>query len=360
MKYMKALFHWTMKVHLRRWRCHYVTRDAASKSIVGDKMTNQKTYYITSHGILRRERNTLLYISGGKKRKIPVETVRCIIVFGNMTLKGGVIPFLAKKSIPVQFHSQNGYYQNTLQNVDKNMNGLVLREQTRHTLDARKRMILACLFVRGAVMNLSKNLKRKEIAPESKTVLEKISDCRTPQSLMGVEGSFRKKYYEKMDTVLPKPFKLEKRSYHPPLNQMNALISLGNSLLYSAVMSEIYHTQLHPAISFLHEPYRQRFSLALDISEVFKPVIVDRVVHKLVNRHEIREDDFLTPLESFYLKKNAKKKFITRFDEKLNSTLYHNRLKRNVSYRRLLRLEAYKIQKHVLGDEKYSPYVITR
>jgi len=323
-------------------------------------MANQRTYYITSHGILRRDKNTLLFESGEVKKHIPVESVRAIIVLSNLTLKGGVIPFLAKKGIPVQFHSEYGHYQNTLQNVDKNMNGHVIREQSRFTLDKKKRLQLARKFIKGAIKNLSKNLKRKKLDCKENSYIQRIPNKKEIDELMSLEGEFRKGYYAKMDKVLPDNFKVEKRSYNPPLNQMNALISFGNSLLYSAIMNEIYHTQLHPAISYLHEPYRQRYSLALDISEIFKPILVDRVIHKLVNRKEIQLDDFQEPLENFYLKKSARNVLVKKFDEKLDSTLHHSRLNRNVSYRRLLRLEAYKIQKHVLKDEEYTPYIISR
>lgn len=330
------------------------------KNIVGDKMTNQKTYYITSHGTLRRDKDTLLYESGDEKKHVPVESVRAIIVLGNLSLKGGVIPFLAEKEIPVQFHSQYGHYQNTLQNIDKNMNGHVLKEQSRYTLSKEKRLELAKKFTRGGIKNLSKNLKRKELEGTEKKDLRHLSNAKKINEIMSIEGRFRKEYYSKIDTTLPENFRVEKRSYNPPKNRMNALISFGNSLIYSAIMSEIYHTQLHPAISYLHEPYRQRYSLALDISEIFKPILVDRVIHKLVNRKEIQLDDFQEPLENFYLKESARDVFVKKFDEKLDSTLHHSRLNRNVSYRRLLRLEAYKIQKHVLKDEEYTPYIISR
>lgn len=323
-------------------------------------MTSTKTYYIRTHGILSRDKNTLLYETKGEKKHLPVERVEAIIAMGNLTLKGGVIPFLAQHHIPIQFHNKYGVYQNTLQNVDKNMNGLVLREQARHCLDKEKRVSIARKMVTGAIKNLTRNLQRKNIQVNKQKHLEKLNRSNTIGKLMSVEGNFRKRYYQKLDKILPKHFLIERRSYRPPLNRMNALISFGNSLLYSTIMNEIYHTQLHPAISFLHEPFRQRYSLALDISEVFKPVIVDRVILKLVNRKEIQKDDFQEPLENFYLKERARDLFIKSFEDKLSSTIHHKNLKRNVSYRRLIRIEAFSLQKHILKDEVYSPYIISR
>jgi CRISPR-associated protein Cas1 len=73
---------------------------------------------------------------------------------------------------------------------------------------------------------------------------------------------------------------------------VNALLSFGNSLLYTAALSEIYMTQLNPTVSYLHEPSQRRPSLALDLPEIFKPLIVDRVIFRLLNRGEISDDDF--------------------------------------------------------------------
>lgn len=80
---------------------------------------------------------------------------------------------------------------------------------------------------------------------------------------------------------------------------LNSLILFGNSLLYATILTEIYHTQLTPTVSYLHEPGERRYSLSLDISGVFKPVIVDRVIFNLVNNRTIKPEHFdkkLTPV----------------------------------------------------------------
>ena len=136
------------------------------------------------------------------------------------------------------------------------------------------------------------------------------------------------------------------------------MISFGNSLLYSTVLSEIYHTQLNPTISYLHEPFERRFSLALDLAEIFKPLIVDRTIFSLVNRGVIGKEDFRRELNGVLLSENGKKKFLKAYGEKLETTIKHRKLGRNVSYQRLIRLECYKLVKHLLGTEKYEPFVI--
>src|SRR5699024_4289168 len=114
--------------------------------------------------------------------------------------------------------------------------------------------------------------------------------------LMGIEGNIRKQYYSAWNTIVNQEINFEKRVMHPPDNMINSLISYVNSLIYTKVLSEIYHTQLNPTISYLHEPGTRRYSLCLDLSEIFKPLLGDRLIFSLLNRKQITEDSFTKEL----------------------------------------------------------------
>ena len=144
----------------------------------------------------------------------------------------------------------------------------------------------------------------------------------------------------------------------PPDNQINALISFANSMVYTTVLGEIYKTQLNPLVSFLHEPGTKRFSLSLDLAEIFKPLLADRIIFTLLNRKQLTDKHFTKKGRVCWLSEDGRKLFVRQFDERLNETIKHRRLGRNVSYRRLIRLECYKLIKHLLGQEPYKPFVI--
>ena len=137
---------------------------------------------------------------------------------------------------------------------------------------------------------------------------------------------------------------------------VNCLVSFSNSLIYSATLSEIYNTQLNPTISFLHEPHERRFSLSLDLSEIFKPFLGDRVIFKVLNKGIITEDHFRKDVNYCLLNEEGKKLFLKHFDERMKTTVKHRSLRRNVSYRRLIRLECYKLIKHLLGIQEYCAF----
>ena len=109
---------------------------------------------------------------------------------------------------------------------------------------------------------------------------------------------------------------------------INSLISYINSLIYSKTLSEVYHTQLNPTISYLHEPGVRRYSLCLDISEVFKPLIGDRLIFSLLNRNQITEDSFTQELNFLHLKKEASKLIVRELENSLKKTIKHKELGR--------------------------------
>jgi CRISPR-associated protein Cas1 len=172
---------------------------------------------------------------------------------------------------------------------------------------------------------------------------------------MGIEGNIRKNYYEAFELII-NDFSMNGRSYRPPQNEVNALISFGNMLCYSQCLRAIHQTQLNPTISFLHEPGDRRFSLSLDLAEVFKPLLVDRVIFKVMNKKMIQACHFEEQLNRVNLKPNGKKVFVQAFEERLEETIKHRTLGRSVSYRHLIKLECYKLQKHLLGIDEYKPF----
>jgi CRISPR-associated protein Cas1 len=173
--------------------------------------------------------------------------------------------------------------------------------------------------------------------------------------LMGVEGNIRKHYYEAFELII-NDFSMDGRSYRPPKNEVNALVSFGNMMCYSQCLRSIHQTQLNPVISYLHTPGERRFSLSLDLAEVFKPLLVDRVIFKVLNKKMITSKHFEEKLERILLKDSGRKAFVQAFEDRLQETIKHRSLNRSVSYKHLVKLECFKIQKHLLGIEEYQPF----
>jgi hypothetical protein len=175
-------------------------------------------------------------------------------------------------------------------------------------------------------------------------------------ALRGIEGKMRERYYQAWRHIVGGDWAFDRRVRRPPDNEVNALISFGNSMLYTVCLSEIYRTQLTPTISYLHEPGVRRFSLALDLSEIFKPLIVDRAIFRLLNTGQLKESHFDKDMNGCFMNDAGKKVFLGALEERLGSTIRHRRLGRHVSYRHLIRLECYKLIRHLTEVETYRAF----
>jgi len=320
--------------------------------------------YITKNGVLLRRHSTLRFVSKEVKRVIPIERTRSIYALGHLTLTSGVIHLLAQKRIPVHFFNHYGYYEASLLPREKLVAGHVIVQQAAHYLDPKKRLILAKAIVTGAGYNLLTILHyhRKQKRPVEEQIegihthLSRMDQAQTIPHLMSIEGAIWDTFYQALPILLPAPFTFDGRTRRPPTNPVNSLISFGNSLLYATILTQIYHTQLHPAISYLHEPHARRYSLALDISEIFKPIIVCRLILTLLNRRILTPKHFDQQLNACLLTPKGRQLFLQHYHNRLNTTLRHPKLKRHVSYQHLIRLECYKLIKHIIGDQPYQPY----
>lgn len=319
-----------------------------------------RDFYIFSSGSLKRKENTLYFEnSNGEKRYIPIENVDSIHLFGEVDLNTKLLNFLAQNNVILHIYNYYGFYSGSYLPREKNISGEVIVKQVEHYLDDEKRNYLAYSFVEASLFHMLRNLRNydgtEEYQQKIQEELEKSKNFNKISELMGCEGRARDNYYQAFNVFLKEEFTFEKREKRPPTNPINALISFGNSLVYSIILSEIYKTQLNPAISYLHETRERRYSLSLDIAEIFKPLIVDPIIFKLINNSMIKLSDFEQDLNYCYLNETGRKKFVQEFEAKLQTTIKHRKLNRNVSYRSLIRLECYKLIKHFIEDELYKP-----
>lgn len=326
--------------------------------------------FILRNGIIQRKQNTIYLVFKEKdeavKKPLPVERIYSIYCYGRITIRSGALSYLMKLGIPVHFFNKYGFYEGSFWPRESLVSGTVIVKQAAHYLSKEKRIELAKEFVKGSIENMITNLKyygrvkgnlEKEIN-EIERFKGMLENCMEIPEIMGIEGNAREIYYTSWNKFLPEKFKFEKRERRPPTNMINALISFGNSLVYSTCLSEIYNTQLNPSISYLHEPSERRFSLALDLAEIFKPLLADRVIFKLINKKMIDESFFQKELNYCILNERGKKLFLQEYDAKLKTTIKHKELKRNVSYQRLIRLECYKLIKHLIGMKRYRAFRI--
>lgn len=324
-----------------------------------------QTKYVFSMGELKRKDNSIDFVSENGSRHIPVESIKEIYCFNEVTVNTKFLDFAAKAGITIHFFNYYGHYSGTFYPRESLVSGSLTIKQSKAYLE--NRMYIAKAIVQGIAGNIHELLyhyyrhEKKELKPfldwlktEVQGYLNKDIDIK---QLLFIEGRIWQQFYESFKFFLPEDFLVNKRVKRPPDNPMNALISFGNSMLYAKTVSQIYNTHLNQSISFLHEPGEGRFSLSLDLCEVFKPVIVYKTIFEMVNKKKLQVGKhFDKKLNYCLLNEEGKKIFVEAFNSRLDSVFEHPTLKRKVSYNTAIKLDGYKLIKHIAEGKPFKPF----
>lgn len=312
-------------------------------------------YYLLKSGTLSKSSESLVLRNENESIEIPLESVDTLMIFGNVTFTSPALSILSDKKIPAILFSERGWYITSIQPENHLQSGLVLSKQVEYHSNTARRMVIAKAIVTGAAKNMRKVTSRMGLE-KTPTLMSQIDSAKSVQELMGIEGNIHIKYLDILDTKLPSKFKINRRSRRPPENYSNSMMSYLYSVLYGIVAAEIFGTHLSPSISYLHELSARRSSLALDIAEIFRPIFCDRTMLRLINLRIMNESDFIG-YNGIFMNEKGKRKVLEELDKKLRETVFVQTLKRKVSNRRLIRLELYKLEKHILGESTYKPYI---
>lgn len=326
-----------------------------------------KTKYLTSTGALSRKDNSLCFRVTGQNKYLPVEQINEIYCLSEISLNTKLLDFLSQNGIVVHFFNYYGGYSGTFYPKERLVSGRLIMAQVKAC--ETRRLNIAKAIVRGIGANIDELLYHyyKHDKKAVKTTIDWIRGdmesglgrAGSIKQILQVEGEIWQRFYADFKYFLPEDFLMDKRVKRPPDNPINALISFGNSLLYSKTVTVIYETHLDQRISFLHEPSEGRFSLSLDLCEVFKPVIVFKSIFDLVNNRKIQVGKhFEKKLNYCVLNEDGRKIFIAAFEERMDSVFAHPKLKRKVSYRTAIKLDCYKLIKDILEEKSFVPFSI--
>ena len=325
-----------------------------------------KTRYIFSMGEIKRKDNSIAFKNEKGWVYIPIEQVRELYFMNEVSLNSKFLNFAAKAGIVLHFFNYYQSYSGTFYPKEKYISGNLTIKQA--LAFENNRLKIAKAIVGAIALNIYEVLyhyyrhDKKELKPfldylkKVDVWLEKANNI---NKILFIEGNVWAGFYDSFKYFLPEDFIMNKRVKRPPDNPMNALISFGNTLLYTKTISAIYQTHLDQSISFLHSPSEARFSLSLDLSEAFKPIIVFKTIFDLVNRKKLKvEKHFEKKLNYALLNEEGKKVFIKAFEERINEKFKHSTLKRMVSYNSAIKLDGYKLIKYLLEGREFIPFLL--
>ena len=316
-------------------------------------------------GELKRKDNSIAFKNEKGWFYLPIEETRELYCLNEVSFNTKFLDFIAKAGVVMHIFNYYGYYSGSFYPKENLVSGDLCIKQAYWHIEHRTD--IAKSIVHGIANNIHETLyhyyrhNKKELKPyldwlkkDVKKFLQKDIDIK---QILFIEGQIWSRFYDSFKYFLPDDFLVNKRVKRPPDNPMNALISFGNTLLYTKTISALYQTHLNQTISFLHSPREARFSLSLDISEVFKPIIVYKTIFDLVGRRQLQvTKHFDKKLNYALLNEAGKKIYIEAFEKRINETFLHAKLKRKVTYKHCLKLEGYKLIKTILESKDFTPF----
>lgn len=325
----------------------------------------EESKYIFSKGDLSRKDFSIQFRNDKGNFYLPIEKIKEIYCFNDITLSTKLLEVISKAGIIVNFFNYYGNYVGSFYPKANLVSGNLVIKQSLTYINNREKIAKAIVI--GIARNIYFTLYHyyRHGAKELKTLLDFykkevpiiLEKVRNIKEILSIEGRIWAEFYASFKYFLPEEFLINKRVKRPPDNPMNALISFGNTILYTKTIAQIYNTHLNQTISFLHEPSEARFSLSLDLSEVFKPIVVYKTIFELINNKKIRiEKHFESKYNYALLNDEGKKIFIDAFEERINQTFMHTKLKRQISYKHAIKLDGYKLIKYITENKEFIPF----
>ena len=319
-------------------------------------------------GELKRKDNSIAFKNEKGWFYIPIEDTRELYCMNEVSINTKFLDFISKAKIVMHFFNYHEGYSGTFYPKEHYISGNLTLKQSEAFVNQRE--IIAREIVKVIAKNIHEVLyhyyrhgksELKEFLDWLRVDLPSLVDeTKGIKQILSVEGRVWLKFYSSFKSFLPEDFLMNKRVKRPPDNPINALISFGNTLLYTKTISAIYATHLNQSISFLHEPSESRFSLSLDLCEAFKPILVFKTIFELVGRKKLQvTKHFDKNLNYALLNEAGKKIFIEAFENRLNETFKHTKLNRQTTYKNAIKLDGYKLIKMLTEGEVFRPFYLS-
>ncbi len=329
-------------------------------------MKEDNEYHIINDGILTKKDYSILFESENQKVEIPTEVTEHINIYSQIIFSSNFFNTLNQNNIKVSLFDQYDHYIGSFIPINHHKSASILIKQVENYINKSKRLELAKKIIDGGTTNIITNLKYynkrnddiqlDNIIDDLKICKQEMKTANTLEILLLQEARMRELYYSSYNIILNNPeFKFTKRTRRPPKDALNAMISFGNTLIYQKIANEIYKIKLDIRISYLHSATRRYENLNLDISEILKPILVDKIIFSLINKRIIDvKVHFEKRNNGVYLNKEGKYIFIDQLNKKLNSIITINNKK--ISYQEILRLEVLKLLRYFKYNEEYEPF----
>ena len=298
----------------------------------------------------------------------PIESLEQVVLVGRGVNATTPLHYdLIRRGIDVVYLSQNGHFAFRLSGPLAKHSALRTR-QVFVAADPEHALALARAVVEGKLQNQETVLGVQgerfgaDLEQAQQVIRQQIQathDAKDVDTLRGYEGYAARAYFGAWRQLIPSEWAFDGRNYHPPRDPVNALLSLGYTLLLQDIVGAVYRVGLDPTIGFFHAIDYGRPSLALDVEEEFRPIIIDTMVLDLLRQKAFVPGDFVTSDSAVLLHDEARHFFLQRYQDRLRVQVRYTKWEQNLTYRQCLVYQVEHMARCILErDVRYQPLVL--
>jgi CRISPR-associated protein Cas1 len=325
--------------------------------------------YLTEQGAILRKSGERLFVEKDEATllEIPAAKVEGVLVFGNVYLTTPALQLLLNQGVELALFTRRGRLLGQLTSpFPKNLD--LRRAQYGRAGDPAFCLDLARAIVAGKLANslalvreFSYNHPETDLQSESErlsALLPQVEEASTLSSLLGLEGSGARFYYQAFARMVRRAFNFTGRRRRPAPDPVNALLSLGYTMVYNEIASLLDGLGFDPYLGFYHQPDYGHATLASDLLEEFRAPLVDRLTLTLINNRVFTQEDFFLhePSGSVYLQDEPRKRYFQEYERFVNRSFETGDDGQETDFRRLFRRQAERLRNALLGGERYQPF----
>ena len=329
-------------------------------------------FQILSDGILSRKDLTILFENEGTKQYLPVRMTDDINVYAHMVYSTSFFETADRFGFNVNMFNDKGIYIGTFVPDSSNHDSSILIRQVSAYLDENERLMFARCIQISALRNMNAVIayyKRRRSCPQLKdahnqiqTIIRKMRNDTAVDELMLDEAAAREIYYSCFKYILSNDeFTFTGRNRRPPRDAVNAMMSFGNTVLYNRLTSLIQRSRLDNRISFVHSSLRRKANLCLDLADIYKPILVDRTIFRIINRRMVDANKDFETADSggVLMTKPACRIFIKELELTMSQKVTFNN--GQYSYVSIIRKDIQNLSKALTGNPSmFHPYVMAK
>lgn len=332
--------------------------------------------YLNTQGLRVGKSGAVLQVKekDALRQEIRLNEISQLNVMGNIQVTTQAVQALAEAEIPVCWFSQGGWFYGITSGLSTK-NVFLRKAQFRYADDESYCLRLARQLVAGKIRNARTMLMRNHEEPPSLTLQQmkemmlRAEEAESVESLLGIEGNGARLYFagfsgmiktDDEDVDAKFTFNFATRNRRPPRDPVNALLSLGYSMLAKDFTVACYAVGFDPMIGFYHQPRFGRPALALDLMEPFRPLIVESAVLQALNTRMVTERHFVSAGRAVALKPEGRKAFYQAYESRMDTLVTHPLFDYRLSYRRMLEVQVRLLAKYIEGSIPNYPVFVTR